>query len=141
MVQAAELAKTDPERAEELLRKAESIALKANPDDMILCARCWDDYFHNHDNAMRCLLDAECRSNNTSGFLAVAAAHLQHFHNLGLAERCYHKAVEKSTDSDDQQRIQDFLSEFAPAKADIETTNNLEKQHRQVTNTTELDIT
>ena len=64
-----------------------------------------------------------------------------YFHNLELAERCYRKAVEKATDSDDQQRIQDFLSEFAPAKADIETTNNLEKQHRQVTNTTELDIT
>ena len=79
LVQAAELAKTEPERAEELLRKAESIALKAYPDDMILCARCWEDYFHNHDNSMRCMLEAECRSSNTSGFLAVAAAHLRHF--------------------------------------------------------------
>lgn len=123
LVQAAELAKTEPERAEELLRKAESIALNAYPDDMILCARCWENYFHDHDNAMRCLLEAECRSSNTSGFLAVAAAHLRYFHNLALAERCYRKAKERATDSEDQQRIQDFLSEFAPAKTEIETEN------------------
>jgi len=86
---------------------------------MILCARCWEDYFHNHDNAMRCLLEAECRSSNTSGFLAVAAAHLRYFHNPALAERCYRKAVEKATDSDDRQRIQDFLSEFAVERKEI----------------------
>ena len=119
LVQAAELAKTDPEQAEALLRKAESIALNAYPDDMILCARCWEDYFHDHDNAMRCLLEAECRSSNTSGFLAVAAAHLRFFHNPELAKRCYRKAVEKATDSDDQQRIQDFLSEFAVKRKEI----------------------
>ena len=119
LVQAAELAKTEPERAEELLRKAESIALNACPDDMILCARCWENYFHDHDNAMRCLLEAECRSSNTSGFLAVAVAHLRYFHNLELAEQCYRKAVEKATDSDDQQRIQDFLSEFAVERKEI----------------------
>ena len=119
LVQAAELAKTDPEQAEALLRKAESIALNAYPDDMILCARCWEDYFRNHDNAMRCLLEAECRSSNTSGFLAVAAAHLRFFHNPELAKRCYRKAVEKATDSDDQQRIQDFLSEFAVKRKEI----------------------
>ena len=124
LVQAAELAKTEPKRAEELLRKAEHIALNAYPDDMILCARCWEDYFRNHDNAMRCLLEAECRSSNTSGFLAVAAAHLRFFHNPELAKRCYRKAIEKATDSDDRQRIQDFLSEFALAKAENETTNN-----------------
>ena len=123
LVQAAELANNEPERAEALLRKAESIALNAYPDDMILCARCWEDYFRNHDNAMRCLLEAECRSNNTSGYLAVAAAHLRYFHNLALAERCYRKAKERATDSEDQQRIQDFLSEFAPAKTEIETEN------------------
>ena len=119
LVQAAELSKTEPERAEELLRKAESIALQSYPEDMILCARCWENYFHNHDNAMRCLLEAECRSSNTSGFLAVAVAHLRYFHNLELAERCYRKAVEKATDSDDQQRIQDFLSEFAVERKEI----------------------
>lgn len=125
LVQAAELARTEPERAEELLRKAESLALRSCPDDMILCARCWEDYFHNHDNAMRCLLEAECRSGSTSSFLAAAAAHLRYFHNSELAERCYKKAVEKAADSEDHLRIQDFLSEFAPAKSEIETTKNL----------------
>ena len=123
LVQAAELAKTEPERAEELLRKAESIALKAYPDDMILCARCWEDYFHNHDNSMRCMLEAECRSSNTSGFLAVAAAHLRYFNHPAMAERCFRTAVERETDSEDKQRIQDFLSKFAPAKTGIETEN------------------
>lgn len=121
LVQAAELSKTEPERAEELLRKAESIALQSYPEDMILCARCWENYFHNHDNAMRCLLEAECRCSNTSGFLAVANAHLRHFHNSDLAERCYNKAVKEAADSEDQNRIQDFLSEFAPAKVEIKT--------------------
>ena len=128
LVQAAELAKTEPKRAEEMLRKAESIALNAYPDDMMLCARCWNDYFHDHDNAMRCLLEAECRSSNTSGFLAVAAAHLQHFHNLGLAERCYRKAVEIVSDSEDQQRIQGFLSEFAPDRNKKAIINTLDRQ-------------
>ena len=107
-----------------MLRKAESIALNAYPDDMILCARCWKDYFHDHDNAMRCLLEAECRSNNTSGFLTVAAAHLRYFNSPAKAERCYRKAVEKAIDSDDQQRIQDFLSEFALKCIEIETRQN-----------------
>ncbi len=113
LVQAAKLSKTEQERAEGLLRKAERLALQSYPEDMILCARCWENYFHDHDNAMRCLLEAECRSNNTSGFLAVAAAHLRYFNSPAMAERCYRKAVEKATDSDDQQRMQDFLSEFA----------------------------
>ena len=112
LVQAADLAKTDSEQAETLLRKAESIAMNAYPDDMILCARCWKEYFHNNDNAMRCLLEAECRSHDTSGFLAIATAHLRYFNNFAIADRCYHKAVEKAADSDDQQRIQEFLSEF-----------------------------
>ena len=125
LVQAAELAKTEPERAEELLRKAESIALNAYPDDMILCARCWEDYFHNHDNAMRCMLEAECRSSNTSGFLSVAIAHLQFFDNYELAKRCYRKAIEEAVDSDDQQRIQDFQSEFVMKRKEIvERPNN-----------------
>ena len=119
LVQAAELAKTEPERAEELLRKAESIALKAYPDDMILCARCWEDYFYNHDNAMRCMLEAECRSSNTSGFLSVAIAHLQFFDNYELAKRCYRKAIEEAVDSDDQQRIRDFQSEFVMKRKEI----------------------
>ena len=119
LVQAAELVKTEPERAEELLRKAESIALNAYPDDMILCARCWEDYFHNHDNAMRCLLEAECRSSNTSGFLSVAIAHLQFFDNYELAKRCYRKAIEEAVDSDDQQRIRDFQSEFVMKRKEI----------------------
>ena len=128
LVQAAELAQSNPERAEGMLRKAESIALNAYPDDMILCARCWEDYFHSHDNAMRCMLEAECRSNNTSGFLAVAAAHLRYFNSPAMAERCYHKAVEKATDSDDRQRIHDFLSEFASERIEIAITNTQEKQ-------------
>ena len=119
LVQAAELAKTEPKRAEELLRKAESIALKAYPDDMILCARCWEDYFYNHDNAMRCMLEAECRSSNTSGFLSVAIAHLQFFDNYELAKRCYRKAIEEAVDSDDQQRIRDFQSEFVMKRKEI----------------------
>ena len=119
LVQAAELAKTEPERAEELLRKAESIALNAYPDDMILCARCWEDYFYNHDNAMRCMLEAECRSSNTSGFLSVAIAHLQFFDNYELAKRCYRKAIEEAVDSDDQQRIRDFQSEFVMKRKEI----------------------
>jgi len=113
LVQAAKFAETNPKQAETTLRKAESIALNAYPDDMILCARCWEDFFQNHDNALRCLLEAECRCHDTSGFLAVAAAHLRYFNNSAIAERCYHKAVEKAADSDDQQRIQEFLSEFA----------------------------
>lgn len=69
--------------------------------------------------ALNSLLEAECRSNNTSGYLAIATAHLQYFNSPAMAERCYRKAVEKATDSDDQQRIQDFLSEFASGRIEI----------------------
>ena len=51
------------------------------------------------------------------------SVHFRHFHNSELAERCYRKALEKATDSEDHLRIQNFLSEFAPAKAEIETEN------------------
>ena len=97
---------------QEMLRKAELIALQSFPDDMFFCVRCWKDCFHNHDNTMRCMLEAECRSSNSSGFLATAIAHMQFFDIHELAKRCYRKSIEETTDSDNWERIQDFQSEF-----------------------------
>ena len=52
-VKAAELAATQPEKAKKLLREAECHASQVVPEHLVLCARCWEDYLHDHDNAIR----------------------------------------------------------------------------------------
>ncbi len=117
-VKAAELAATHPEKAKELLREAESHASQFVPEHLVLCARCWEDYLHDHDNAIRCLLEAECRAIDCYMYLYIASAHLQFFGTVVLAERCFRKAVALAKSDDDLARLKEFFETFAPDMAE-----------------------
>ena len=113
-VKAAELAQTNPDKARELLREAESHASQVVPEHLILCARGWERDLHDHDNAVRCLLEAECRAFDCYMYLYIAAAHLKYFGTVALAERCFRKAVALAKSDDDLARLKEFFETFAP---------------------------
>ncbi len=116
-VKAAELAQSNPDKARELLREAESHASQVVPEHLILCARGWERDLHDHDNAIRCLLEAECRANDCYMYLYLATAHLQYFGTITLAERCFRKAVALAKSDDDLARLREFFETFAPEMA------------------------
>ena len=113
----AELAPKHPEQASALLREAESYALQSVPEHLVLCARSWEVNLHDHDNAMRCMLEGECRANDCYMFLFLATAHLEHFGTITLAERCFRKAVNLAESEDDFVRICEFFETFDPDMA------------------------
>ena len=109
-----EIADTNPQLAESLLREAESYASQVVPEHLVLCARGWEHDLHNHDNAVRCMLEAECRAFDCYMYLYLATAHLKYFGTVGLAERCFRKAVALAKSEDDLARIREFFETFAP---------------------------
>ena len=117
-VKAAELAQANPDKARELLREAESHASQTVPEHLILCARGWEHDLHDHDNAVRCLLEAECRACDCYMFLYLATAHLKYFGTITLVERCFRKAVALAESEDDLARLKDFFDTFAPDMAE-----------------------
>ena len=117
-VKAAELAQTNPDKASELLREAESHASQVVPEHLIMCARGWGFDLHDHDNAIRCMLEAECRANDCYMYLYLASAHLQYFGTIDLAERCFRKAVVLADSEDDLARLKEFIETFAPDLAE-----------------------
>ena len=113
-----EIAGTDPQLAESLLREAEGYASQVVPEHLVLCARGWERDLHNHDNAVRCMLEAECRARDCYMYLYLATAHLKYFSTVGLAERCFRKAVALAKSEDDLARIREFFETFAPDMAE-----------------------
>ena len=117
-VKAAELAETEPDKARELLREAERYASQVVPEHLVLCARGLGENLHDHDNAVRCMLEAECRANDCYMYLHLATAHLKYFGASNLAERCFHKAVALAESEDDLARLREFFETFAPDMAE-----------------------
>ena len=113
-----EIAGTNPQQAESLLREAERHASQVVPEHLILCARGWERDLHDHDNAVRCLLEAECRAFDCYMFLYIATAHLKYFGTIELAERCFRKAVALAKSEDDLARVREFFETFAPDMAE-----------------------
>ena len=113
-----EIADSDPQLAESLLREAEGYASQVVPEHLVRCARGWERDLHNHDNAIRCMLEAECRARDCYMYLYLATAHLKYFGTVGLAERCFRKAVSLAKSEDDLARIREFFETFAPDMAE-----------------------
>ena len=112
------IAGIDPQLAELLLREAEGYASQVVPEHLVLCARGWERDLHNHDNAVRCMLEAECRARDCYMYLYLATAHLKYFGTVGLAERCFRKAVSLAKSEDDLARMREFFETFAPDMAE-----------------------
>lgn len=113
-----DIADTNPQLAESLLREAESYASQVVPEHLVLCARGWEHDLHNHDNAVRSMLEAECRARDCYMYLYLATSHLKYFGTVVLAERCFRKAVALAKSGDDLARIRAFFETFAPDMAE-----------------------
>ena len=114
----SEVADTDPQLAESLLREAESHASQVVPEHLVRCARVWAENLHDNDNTIRCMLEAECRANDCYMFLYLATAHLTYLVTINLAERCFHKAVALAEPEDNLIRLKEFFETFAPDMAE-----------------------
>ena len=110
-VQVALLAeKGDVVEAERLLREAESYSLKSITNHAALCAKSWLWYLKNPDNAVRCLLEAECNNSDVRSLLEIAETYIELALHETACRRCIKKAILAATDEEDQMRIQEFFT-------------------------------
>ena len=85
---------------------------------LVRCSRRWREDLHDHDNAIRCLVEAECRASLTAICSLSRNSASQYFGTISLAERCFRKAVTLATSENDLLRLQEFFETFAPDMAE-----------------------
>ena len=115
--QAALLAeKGDAVGAEYLLREAERYSLSSIANHMVLCARVWLWHLKNPDNAVRCLLEAECNNSDVRSFLEIAETYIELALHETACKRCIKKAMLAATDEEGTMRIQEFFTKHSQYK-------------------------
>ena len=88
-VQVALLAeKGDVVEAERLLREAERYSQKSVTNHAALCAKSWAWYLKNPDNAVRCLLEAECNNSDVRSLLEIADTYIELALHETACKRC-----------------------------------------------------
>jgi hypothetical protein len=116
-VQVALLAeKGDTVAAERLLREAERDSQKSVTNHAALCAKSWAWYLKNPDNAIRCLLEAECNNSDVRSLLEIAETYIELALHETACKRCIKKAMLTATGEEDQMRIQEFFSKYSQYK-------------------------
>jgi hypothetical protein len=116
-VQVALLAeKGDVVEAERLLREAERYSLKSITNHAALCAKSWMWYLKNPDNAVRCLLEAECNNSDVRSLLEIAETYIELALHETACKRCIKKAMLAATDKEGAMRIQEFFSKHSQYK-------------------------
>ena len=116
-VQVALLAeKGDAVEAERLLREAERYSLKSITNHAALCAKSWMWYLKNPDNAVRCLLEAECNNSDVRSLLEIAETYIELALHETACKRCIKKAMLAATDEEGSMRIQEFFSKHSQYK-------------------------
>ncbi|MBO5681406.1 MAG: hypothetical protein J6T08_06795, partial [Lentisphaeria bacterium] len=99
-----------------LLREAERYSLPSIANHMVLCARVWLWRLKNPDNAVRCLLEAECNNSDVRSFLEIAETYIELALHETACKRCIKKAILAATDEEDNQRLQEFFSKHSQYK-------------------------
>ena len=116
-VQVALLAeKGDVVEAERLLREAERYSQKSVTNHAALCAKSWLWYLKNPDNAVRCLLEAECNNSDVRSLLEIAETYIELALHETACKRCIKKAMQAATDEEGTMRIQEFFSKHSQYK-------------------------
>ena len=116
--------KGDAVGAERLLREAERYSLSSIANHMVLCARVWLWYLKNPDNAVRCLLEAECNNSDVRSFLEIADTYIELALHETACKRCIKKAMLAATDEEGTMRIQEFFTKHSQYKPiAMESTN------------------
>ena len=125
-VQVALLAQNgDKETAEKLLREAEKYSLKSITNHAALCAKAWLWYLDNPDNAIRCLLEAECNNSDVRSLLEIAETYIELALHETACKRCMKKAILAATDEEDYQRLQEFFSKHSQYKQIVAESANV----------------
>mgnify|MGYP003296868823 FL=1 len=116
-VQVALLAeKGDAVEAERLLREAERYSQKSVSNHAALCAKSWLWYLKNPDNAVRCLLEAECNNSDVRSLLEIAETYIELALHETACKRCIKKAMLAATDEEGTMRMQEFFSKHSQYK-------------------------
>ena len=116
-VQVALLAeKGDVVEAERLLREAERYSQKSVTNHAALCAKSWAWYLKNPDNAIRCLLEAECNNSDVRSLLEIAETYIELALHETACKRCIKKAMQAATDEEGLMRIQEFFTKHSHYK-------------------------
>ena len=116
-VQVALLAeKGDVVEAERLLREAERYSQKSVTNHAALCAKSWAWYLKNPDNAVRCLLEAECNNSDVRSLLEIADTYIELALHETACKRCIKKAMLAATDEEDSMRLQEFFTKHSQYK-------------------------
>ena len=108
--------KGDVVEAERLLREAERYSLKSITNHAALCAKSWMWYLKNPDNAVRCLLEAECNNSDVRSLLEIAETYIELALHETACKRCIKKAMLAATDEEGTMRIQEFFSKHSQYK-------------------------
>ena len=124
-VQVALLAeKGDVVEAERLLREAERYSQKSVTNHAALCAKSWLWFLKNPDNAIRCLLEAECNNSDVRSLLEIADTYIELALHETACKRCIKKAMLAATDEEGTMRIQEFFSKHSHYKQIAEEEEN-----------------
>ena len=116
--------KGDVVEAERLLREAERYSQKSVTNHAALCAKSWAWYLKNPDNAVRCLLEAECNNSDVRSLLEIAETYIELALHETACKRCIKKAMLAATDEEGTMRIQEFFSKHSQYKPiAVENTN------------------
>ena len=111
----------DAAAAEKLLREVEAYSLSSVVTHSVLCAKAWLRYLHNPDNAVRCLLEAECiHSDDVRSLLEIADTYIELALHETACKRCIKKALLAASNEEDQMRLQEFFDKYANYKNLIE---------------------
>ena len=116
-VQVALLAENgDTVEAERLLREAERYSQKSVTNHAALCAKSWLWYLKNPDNAVRCLLEAECNNSDVRSLLEIADTYIELALHETACKRCIKKAMLTAADEEDNQRLLEFFTKHSQYK-------------------------
>ena len=116
-IQVALLAeKGDFLEAEHLLREAERYSLKSITNHAALCAKAWLWYLDNPDNAIRCLLEAECNNSDVRSLLEIAETYIELALHEAACKRCIKKAMAAADDEEGKMRLQEFFQKHSNCK-------------------------
>ena len=106
----------DKETAGKLLREAEKYSLKSITNHAALCAKAWLWYLDNPDNAIRCLLEAECNNSDVRSLLEIAETYIVLSLHEFACKRCIKKALAAADDEEGKMRLQEFFSKHSQYK-------------------------
>lgn len=97
--------------AEKLLREAEKLALPEIANHLVLCAKAWM-ILSNPDNAVRCLLEAECNNCDVRSLLEIAETYIELALHESGCRRCIKKALTAAKNEEDDLRLQEFSGKY-----------------------------